>query len=181
MGLSLGRGLELHSGVELVGQGEGTILRKGPGRVYPLSGYHNYGMCDVPLVSAAGLAVGMTVSVLDDERLGFYETFARISWIDGHWVGSIVAAAPPGGDDWVELYNTDSRPAALFGLGWEAGLARFTYRNLSFIAPRSYQVFRADERPGVRHLDFRLPAAGGPLCSWAVATLPASSAEGASL
>lgn len=87
MELTLDRGLELHSGVELVGQGEGTILRKGPGRVYPLSGYHNYGMCDVPLVSAAGLAVGMTVSVLDDERLGFYETFARISWIDGHWVG----------------------------------------------------------------------------------------------
>ena len=78
-------------------------------------------------------------------------------------LNEFVAAAPPGGDDWVELYNTDSRPAALFGLGWEAGLARFTYRNLSFIAPHSYQVFRADERPGVRHLDFRLPAAGGTL------------------
>jgi hypothetical protein len=78
-------------------------------------------------------------------------------------LNEFVAAAPPGGDDWVELYNTDNRPVALFGLGWEVGLARFTYRNLSYIAPRSYQVFSADERPGVRHLDFRLPAAGGTI------------------
>ena len=102
MELTLDRGLELHSAVELVGQGKATILRKGPGRIYPLSGYHNYGMCDVPLESAEGLAVGMTVSVLDDERLGFYETFARITWIDGNWVGL---------DHGVEAdYLADSRP-----------------------------------------------------------------------
>jgi parallel beta-helix repeat protein len=29
----------------------------------------------------------MTVSVHDDRRRGFYETFARITWIDGGWVG----------------------------------------------------------------------------------------------
>ncbi|MDP6082685.1 MAG: lamin tail domain-containing protein [Verrucomicrobiota bacterium] len=78
-------------------------------------------------------------------------------------LNEFVAAAPPGGDDWVELYNTDSRPAALFGLAWEAGLAKFNYRNHSYIAPGGYAVFSADERPGVRHLDFRLPAAGGTL------------------
>ena len=78
-------------------------------------------------------------------------------------LNEFVAAAPPGGDDWIELYNTDSQPAALFGLSWEAGLAKFTYRNLSYIAPGSYQVFSADENPGVRHLDFRLPAAGGTI------------------
>ena len=78
-------------------------------------------------------------------------------------LNEFVAAAPPGGDDWIELYNTDSRPAALFGLRWEAGLAKFIYRNHSFIAPGAYAVFRADEQPGVRHLDFRLPAAGGTL------------------
>ena len=87
MDLVLDRGIELRTGVELIGQGEKTVLRKGPGRIYPLSGYHNYGMCDVPLESAEGLAVGMTVSVLDDVRRGFYETFARITWIDGNWVG----------------------------------------------------------------------------------------------
>ena len=87
MDLVLDRGIELRTGVELIGQGEKTVLRKGPGRIYPLSGYHNYGMCDVPLESAEGLAVGMTVSVLDDVRRGFYETFVRITWIDGNWVG----------------------------------------------------------------------------------------------
>ncbi len=85
--LTLDRALEIHSAVELRGRGDKTILRKGEGRVYPLSGYHNYGMRDVPLQSVEGLAVGMTVSVLDDERRGFYSTFARITWIDGDWVG----------------------------------------------------------------------------------------------
>lgn len=78
-------------------------------------------------------------------------------------LNEFVAAAPPGSADWVELFNTDSKPAALFGLAWEAGLAKFTYRRLSFIAPNSYQIFSADRRPGVRHLDFKLPAAGGTL------------------
>ena len=78
-------------------------------------------------------------------------------------LNEFAAAAPPGSDDWVELFNTDSKPAALFGLAWEAGLAKFTYRRLSFIAPGSYQVFSADKKPGVRHLDFKLPAAGGTL------------------
>lgn len=88
MELTLDRGLALRSGVELVGQGEKTVLRKGPGRVYPLSGYHNYGMCDVPLLSSAGLQVGMTVSIHDDHTHGsFYETFATITWIADHWVG----------------------------------------------------------------------------------------------
>ena len=85
--LTLDRGLELHTGVSLRGRGEKTILRKGPSRVYPTTGYHNYGMKDVPLQSADGLEVGMTVSVLDDNKRGFAATFARITWIDDDWVG----------------------------------------------------------------------------------------------
>lgn len=86
--LVLDRGLELRSRVELTGQGGRTVLRKAAGRTYPLSGYHNYGMYDVPLRDpAVGLSPGMTVSVLDDQRGGFYSTFARITWVDGKWVG----------------------------------------------------------------------------------------------
>lgn len=86
--LLLDRGLQLRSGVTLRGQGPGTILRKGPGRVWPLSGYHNYGMCDVPLHSTAGLCEGMTVSVHDRRTHGgFYETFATIEWVENGWVG----------------------------------------------------------------------------------------------
>ena len=78
-------------------------------------------------------------------------------------INEFVAAAPPGGNDWIELYNTDDKPAALFGLSWEIGLGKFTYRRLSFISPKSYQILLADENPGVKHLDFRLPAAGGTI------------------
>jgi hypothetical protein len=85
--LVLDRGLELRSNVELVGQGENTVLRKAPGRVYPLAGYHNYGMYDVPLEFTDGLELGMTVAVRDNVHGGFFETFARITWIDGNWVG----------------------------------------------------------------------------------------------
>jgi polygalacturonase len=88
--LLLDRGLQLRTGVTLRGQGPATVLRKGPGAVWPLSGYHNYGMCDVPLESTADLSEGMTVSVHDrSTHGGFYETFATIEWVDEHagWVG----------------------------------------------------------------------------------------------
>lgn len=87
MELVLDRGLELRSNVELVGQGHNTLLRKAPGRLYPLSGYHNYGMFDVPLEHTEGLEPGMTVAIRDNTHRGFFETFARIAWIDGTWVG----------------------------------------------------------------------------------------------
>lgn len=87
MDLELDRGLRLHTGVILEGQGAGTILRKGPGRIYPLSGYHNYGMCDVPVDATDGLEVGMTVSIHDDRTHGgFYETLATITGIEKGWV-----------------------------------------------------------------------------------------------
>ena len=85
--LTLDRGIELRSNVELVGQGPGTLLRKAQGRVYALSGYHNYGMCDVPLEHAEGLEPGMTVAIRDRAHGGFFETLTRITWIDGNWVG----------------------------------------------------------------------------------------------
>ena len=87
MDVTLDRGLSLSSGIELVGQGAETVLRKGPGRIYSLAGYHNYGMCDVPLASVAGLEPGMTVSVHDNNGRGFSETFATITWVEEGWVG----------------------------------------------------------------------------------------------
>ena len=87
MELILDRGIELRSNVTLAGQGDKTVLRKAPGKVYPLSGYHNYGMLDVPLLYTEGLEKGMTVAIRDDRHGGFFETFARITWVDGTWVG----------------------------------------------------------------------------------------------
>jgi hypothetical protein len=85
--VELDRGLELRSNVTLEGQGRATLLRKAPGRVYPLSGYHNYGMLDVPLMFTDGLASGMTVAVRDERHGGFFETFARVTWVEAGWVG----------------------------------------------------------------------------------------------
>lgn len=87
MDLVLDRAIQLRSGVTLVGQGRRTILRHAPGRVYPFSGYHNYGMHDAPLEFTDGLAPGMTVTMRDRVRGGFYETFARITWVEQGWVG----------------------------------------------------------------------------------------------
>jgi len=87
MDITIDRGIALRSGVELTGQGRRTILRHAPARVYPLSGYHNYGMRDVPLQYTEGLTPGMTVAIRDDQRGGFYETFARLTWVEHTWVG----------------------------------------------------------------------------------------------
>ena len=87
MDLILDRGLELRSGVTLAGQGAGTVLRMQPGRTYPLAGYHNYGMRDVPLQFTDGLEPGMTVAIRDDAHQGFFETLARITWVRDNWVG----------------------------------------------------------------------------------------------
>ncbi|MBC7237993.1 MAG: hypothetical protein H5T69_19290, partial [Chloroflexi bacterium] len=84
---TLDRGLRLRSGIELSGQGQDTVLRKAPGRVYPLTGYHNYGMCDVPLQFTDGLLPGMTVAIRDRTHGGFFETFARLTWVEENWVG----------------------------------------------------------------------------------------------
>jgi hypothetical protein len=83
----LDRGIELPSHVTLEGQGASTVLRKAPGHIYPLTGYHNYGMRDVPLTTTEGLVPGMTVAIRDDQHGGFYETFARITWVEETWVG----------------------------------------------------------------------------------------------
>lgn len=88
MELVLDRGLQLFSNIELKGQGDQTVLRKAASRAYPMSGYHNYGMMDVPLVSSDGLKPGMTVSIHDSRSHGgFYETFATITWVENNWVG----------------------------------------------------------------------------------------------
>lgn len=70
----------------------------------------------------------------------------------------------PGGDDWVELFNrSTTAPVALQGLylGTSNALARMPA--LSFIAPRGYAQWFADEKAGADHLEFKLSAAGDAL------------------
>jgi hypothetical protein len=123
--LPLDRGVALRSNVELVGQGAGTVLRMAQGRVYPLAGYHNYGMGDVPLQFTDGLEPGMTVAIRDDVHQGFFETFARITWVEGTWVGL---------DRGLESdYSADQQPILLtsFPLIYGEGVENVTIRNLT--------------------------------------------------
>jgi hypothetical protein len=83
----LDRGLRLYDNITINGKGENTILRKAPGKIYPLAGYHNYGMRDLPLSSTDGLEPGMTVWITDDRTGGFHETIATITWVKDGWVG----------------------------------------------------------------------------------------------
>jgi hypothetical protein len=85
--IELDRGIELRSGVSIVGQGRSTILRGAPARVYPLNGFQVYGMYDVAVRGSVGLKPGMTVAVRDDTYGDFFETFARLTWVEGDRVG----------------------------------------------------------------------------------------------
>jgi len=129
----LDRGIALRSGVELVGQGTNTVLIKAPGRIYPFSGYHNYRMPDVPLEHADGLEPGMTVAIRDDTHGGFFETFARITWVDGTWVGI---------DRGLDSdYYADQHPMLVtaFPLVYGLGIAHAALRNLRLDGNRSAQ------------------------------------------
>ena len=133
MELTLDRGLALRSNVELVGQGAGTVLRMARGRVYPLAGYHNYGMGDVPLQFTAGLEPGMTVAIRDNVHQGFFETFARITWVEGTWVGL---------DRGLESdYSAEQQPLLVtsFPLIYGEGVEHVAIRNLTLDGLRAEQ------------------------------------------
>jgi len=131
--LVLDRGLQMRSGVELVGQGERTVLRMAPGRVYPLAGYHNYGMYDVPLEFTDGLEPGMTVAVRDNVHGGFFETFARITWIEDNWVGLDCALHSD--------YSADQEPKLVtsYPLIYGLGVENVAVRNLCLDGNRDRQ------------------------------------------
>jgi hypothetical protein len=71
--------------------------------------------------------------------------------------------APPGGSDWLELYNPTPGPVSLDGLYLGSGPALFQLQSLSFLAPQSYVQLFADELPGAAHVDFKLSAAGSDI------------------
>lgn len=73
-----------------------------------------------------------------------------------------LANAPPGGSDWIELYNrATNAPVPLRGLYLATSNALDRVRSLSFIGPGGFAVLWADEQPGPMHLDFKLPAQAG--------------------
>ena len=74
------------------------------------------------------------------------------------------------GNDWLELYNSDSAPLSLSGLYLTddpslAGQTKHQIGPASFVGAKSWVVFQADGRTdrGVNHLNFKLDAQGETL------------------
>ncbi|HWN94996.1 MAG TPA: lamin tail domain-containing protein, partial [Methylomirabilota bacterium] len=75
-----------------------------------------------------------------------------------------LADSVPGGDDFVELFNTNSvAPVALRNLYLGVSNEIYQIKSLSFIGPRGYLPLLADGNAGPDHLDFKLPAGGATL------------------
>ncbi|MFC1714270.1 nitrous oxide reductase family maturation protein NosD [Candidatus Poribacteria bacterium] len=70
--------LHLRSNVDILGQGEATILRKCDGVSSPLATDGDYGQEAITLVNPAGFEVGMGVTVADDRSGGFHTTVATM-------------------------------------------------------------------------------------------------------
>jgi hypothetical protein len=104
-----------------------------PGRIYPLAGYHNYGMKDAPLLSTTGLKPGMTVAIHDNIHGGFYETFARLTWVESHWVGLDTGLASD--------YYAEQQPELItsYPLIFGRGVERVGVRNLTLDGQRALQ------------------------------------------
>ncbi len=70
-----------------------------------------------------------------------------------------LANSPPGGADWVELFNNSQlHPVAARGLFIQNGLAIARVTDLSFIPPRGYLRLNADEQAGRHGLQMKITA-----------------------
>ncbi len=76
-------------------------------------------------------------------------------------VNEWMANPAPGADDWLELHNGGSAPAALQGMTLSVSNAAFRIPTLSFIPAGGYVQLFAAARAGPDQLSFKLPAAGG--------------------
>jgi parallel beta-helix repeat protein len=70
--------LHLRSNVNLIGQGEATVLRKSDGVSSLLATDGDYGQEEVTPADSTGFEVGMGVTVADDNSGGFHTTVATI-------------------------------------------------------------------------------------------------------
>ena len=79
--------LHLRSGVRVVGEGQGTVLRKAPSVSSALSADLGYGHYDVSLADPDLFTPGMGVHIHDDRSGGFYDTVATLTWREGDRFG----------------------------------------------------------------------------------------------
>jgi len=77
--------VHLRTGINLVGSGPGTVLRKCPGYKSPMTIDADYGQLKVTVADAGGFAPGTGVAVLDKNHAGGWAvTTATITEVDGN-------------------------------------------------------------------------------------------------
>ena len=74
-----------------------------------------------------------------------------------------LANAARGGSDWLELFNRADQPIPLRGAWLTTGNDASQIQSLSFLAAHGHVQLFADEKAGVDHLNFHLPAEGGAI------------------
>nr|NIP98491.1 lamin tail domain-containing protein [Akkermansiaceae bacterium] len=93
---------------------------------------------------------------------------APLGLITGLRLNEWLANSPPGGEDFVELFNPAGEAVELSDLRLTddhtiSGIDQFAFPDLSFIAAGGFMAFTADNMPGRGHLPFNLDADGETL------------------
>ncbi|MBI2300728.1 MAG: right-handed parallel beta-helix repeat-containing protein [Armatimonadetes bacterium] len=81
---TLSDSVHLRSHVNLVGRGEGVVLRQEDGWQVPLTTDGDYGEAQVSVAEPGRWRVGMGIAVADDANGGFLTTVTTVAGIDGH-------------------------------------------------------------------------------------------------
>ncbi|MBN9690134.1 MAG: lamin tail domain-containing protein [Verrucomicrobia bacterium] len=115
---------------------------------------------------AAGLALGRLGEnrnwVLTEPSPGLANQVVPTAGAEGVRLNEFLADSDAG-DDWIELHNPGTLPAALAGGQLVTSNAVFRISGPAFIGAGGFAVLKADENPGPDHVDFKLPAAGGKI------------------
>ena len=148
----------LHSGFELSPEG-GFLFLMNPSGAQADAASYGLQVADFS-ISRNGKNWNLTVPTPGNQNGPSVPLASQSELTINEWVTNRIA----GEGDWLELYNQDaSHPVALRNLYLASDEAVYRYGAISFIAPRAFKRFWADEGSGPEHLGFRLPATGGTL------------------
>ncbi len=85
---------------------------------------------------------------------------ATLASVTNLCINEWLANAPPGGSDWLEIFNSGPDPVSLAGLFLVQSNGAHHLRSLSFVPGRGYVQLFADAKSGANHLDFKLSGTG---------------------
>jgi hypothetical protein len=145
----------LHSGFALHGDGElVSLYDPNTNRIDAVSFGPQAADYSIGRVASAGAPGAWALTSPTTNAVNVAAALAPASSLSiNEWLANTV----PGGDDWIELFNTSSAlPVALRNVYLGTSNALFQIRSLSFVGPRAFVQLIADGDAGSDHLDFTL-------------------------